>query len=125
MNLLVKLVYLFLVLTVGKIYVPKYFDTTITQNISMVGLLYLANVIYRYSVNYYYKKNTKIYNLALDSVYQTTLVILSIVVINYLLSNPTMLSKYGINLPKTDSYTNSALSLVPFFLIKSLLLPDV
>lgn len=125
MNLLVKLVYLFLVLTAGKIYVPKYFDTTITQNISMVGLLYLANLIYRYSVNYYYKKNNKIYNLALDSVYQTTLVILSIVVINYLLSNPTMLSNYGINLPKTDSYTNSALSLVPFFLIKSLLLPDV
>ena len=125
MNLLIKTIYLFLVLLAGKILVPKYIQGTMNQNGAFIVILYLANIIYRISVNYYFQKSGSIKDLALEAFYRTILVIVGIVLVNYLISNPEILGKYGIDVPSTNLYTSTAVSLVPFVLSKALLSPDI
>lgn len=125
MNLFLKTIYLFFILLAGKIFVPKYIDGTINQNIAFVFILYFSNIIYRISVNYYFKKSGNLKDLAIEAFYRSVLVIVGIVSINYLISNPQILGKYGINIPDTNLYTSSAVSLIPFVLSKALFSPDI
>jgi hypothetical protein len=125
MNLLVKTIYLFLLLLAGKMYVPKYIEGTIPQNLAFIVILFLGNIIYRISVNYYFKKSGSIKDLMVEAFYRTILVIVGIVAVNYLISKPEILGKYGIEVPSTNLYTSTAVSLVPFVLSKALLSPDI
>ena len=125
MNLLIKILYLFLVIIAGKIMIPIYVEGTMNQNLTMIGLLYLSNIIYRLGVNYYFNKTDTIYNVAMEGIYRTVLVIVGIVLVNYLIFNPAVLESYGIEVPSTNIYTSTAISLVPFLMTKSLLSPDV
>ena len=125
MNLLIKLLYLFLVIIMGKTMIPEFVQGTTNQNLAMIALLYFSNIIYRISVNYYFDKTDTIYNVAMEGIYRSVLVIVGIVLVNYLISNPEVLEAYGIEVPKTDIYTSTAISLIPFLMTKSLLSPDI
>lgn len=125
MNLLIKIIYLFIIIIAGKLFIPKYIDGTMNQNILMVALLYLSNIIYRFYLNYYFKKKDTIYNIAKEGFYRTILIIVGIVVVNYLISNPKTLESLGFEVPSTNLYTSTAISLVPFLLTKALLSSDV
>lgn len=125
MNLLIKTLYLFIILLAGKVLVPKYVKGTMEQNVAFLGLLYLANVVYRVSVNYYFSKKTSLSDVVMESTYRTILIVVGIVIVNYLISNPQILKNYGIDVPETNIYTSTAVSLVPFLLTKSLLSPDI
>lgn len=125
MNLLIKTLYLFLILLIGKVLIPQQVQGTMNQNLAFIALLYVSNVIYRISVNYYFGKKTSLYNVAMESTYRTLLVVVGIVGVNYLISNPNILKKYGIDVPSTNIYTSTAVSLVPFLLTKALLSPDI
>lgn len=125
MNLLIKMLYLFFVIVLGKISIPKYINGTMNQNLSMVALLYISNVIYRITINYYYNKTDTFYNVTMEGIYRTIMVIVGIVAVNYLISNPEILNNYGIEVPSTNIYTSTAISLIPFIVTKALLSPDI
>jgi len=125
MNLLIKIIYLFLVLLFGNMYIPKNFDGVAQQGMALSGLLYLAHVIYRVIVNRYFKVDESMYDIIIDGIYNTILVIVGIVVINYLITNPEILKQYGIDIPRTNRYATTFLSLMPFLATKALLSPDI
>ncbi|ADO67399.1 hypothetical protein crov365 [Cafeteria roenbergensis virus] len=125
MNLLIKILYLFLIIVSGKTIIPLYIENTIYQNLTMILLLYLSNIFYRIGVNYYFNKTDTIYNITVEGVYRSVLVIVGIVMVNYFISNPEILNQYNIEVPSTNIYTSSAVSLIPFLMTKSLLSPDV
>ena len=125
MNLLIKILYLFCVIISSKIIIPKYINGNMNQQMAMLSILYLSNILYRLAVNYYYKKTTSIYNIAMEGIFRTIMIIVGIVLVNYLISNPQILNKYGIEIPDTNMYTSTAISLLPFLIMKSLFAPDI
>lgn len=125
MNLLIKIIYLFVVIVASKNLIPRFVQGTFKQNATMVAILFLANFFYRVSVNFYFQKKDSITNIALEGFYRTLLVIVGIVIVNYLISNPQVLGKYGIDVPKTNVYSNTLFSLMPFLFTKALLAPDI
>jgi hypothetical protein len=60
-----------------------------------------------------------------EALTRTLFVIVGMIITNYLMENPTILSNYGINLPPSNIYIDTALSLVPLLLGKALLSPDI
>lgn len=125
MNLLIKMIYLFAVLLAGKIYIPQKITGVMNQNIAMILLLYVSNIIYRIILNIIHKKKSTIKNLTKEALNKTILLIVGIVSINYLISNPEILGRYGIQIPYTDMKLATALSLTPIFLSNALLSKDI
>lgn len=125
MNLLIKMIYLFTVLMAGKIYIPIKVEGVMNQNLAMIALLYVSNVVYRIIVNRIFKKKFNIKNTAKEALNRTILIIVGIVAVNYLISNPEILGTYGIQIPYTDMKTSTALSLAPILLSNALLAHDI
>ena len=125
MNLLIKLIYLFSVIIASRNIIPNYVLDENLQRIALVASIYISCIIYRIFINHYYKHSDSVKTIMTEALTRTLFVIVGMIATNYLMENPTILSNYGINLPPSNIYTDTALSLVPLLLGKALLSPDI
>ena len=125
MNLFIKLIYLFSIIIVSRNIIPNYVLDENLQKIALVASIYISCIIYRIFINHYYKHSDSIKTIMTEALTRSLFVVVGMIVTNYLMENPTILSNYGINLPSSNIYTDTALSLVPLLLGKALLSPDI
>jgi hypothetical protein len=125
MNLLIKLIYLFSIIIASRNIIPNYVLDENLQRITLVASIYISCIIYRIFINYYYKHSDSVKTIMTEALTRTLFVVVGMIVTNYLMENPTILSNYGINLPSSNIYTDTALSLLPLLLGKALLSPDI
>lgn len=124
MNLLIKLIYFFIVITLSKKILPDYYPEKNKQNLAMIGVIIVSNIIYRIFVNKYYEKDIDIIKIIKDSFMKTSVIIIGILGLNYLINNNTIANQY-IDLPTFTSHTFTLYSLLPFIMYQAFLTPDI
>jgi len=121
MNLIINIIFLLVVLIYGKKFARTFSDNVIYNNLILIGIISLANIAYRIIVNLYFKKPAIIIDIVTESMIRTLLILGGIITLNYLISNPSLLKRFNINIdftPISGDFPVALASLIPYFLVK-------
>lgn len=120
MNLIINILFLLGVLIYGKKYANNFSNNVIYNNLLLIFIILSANFIYRIVVNIYLKKQHNIKDVINEAVTRSLIIIVSIIALNYLFTNPLLLSKLNINLDLQilkSEFPNAVATLIPYFLL--------
>lgn len=129
MNLIINLITLLAVLVYGKRFTDNFSDNKIISNLILVGIIIIANIVYRIITNLIHSKGLVVRDVINESLVRSIIVISGIIAVNFITSNPSLTSSLNFDITRFDTeYGRHILSLVPYLVLRLpmiLFAPDI